>query len=82
MQRRQVCRLVLHRSDGEDGRVDRRKMLCDIVAAVDVVGRKDDETAFVGFGCEEEGVSMLVALVDVPRPASTGANAMESTMTG
>ena len=80
MQRRQVCRLVLHRSNRVGGRVDSRTMLCDVVVAADVVGRKDVKTAFVGFGRKEGGVTVLVVDVDIPRPAPTNANAMESTM--
>ena len=55
-------------------------MLCDVVVAADAVGRKDDEMAFVGFGREEGGVTGLVLDVDIPRPAPTSADAMESTM--
>ncbi len=36
--------------------------------------------AFVGFGREEGGVTGLVLDVDIPRPAPTSADAMESTM--
>ena len=55
-------------------------MLCDVVVAADVVGRKDVKTAFVGFGRKEGDVTVLVVDVDIPRPAPTNANAMESTM--
>ena len=55
-------------------------MLCDVFVAADVVGRKDVKTAFVGFGREEGGVTGLVLDIDIPRPAPTSADAMESTM--
>jgi hypothetical protein len=55
-------------------------MLCDVVVAADIVGRKDDETAFVGFGREEGGTTVLVGDVDILRPAPTNADTMESTM--
>ena len=78
MQRRQVCRLVLHQIE-RGRRVDRCTMLCDVVVAADIVGRKDDETAFVGFGHEEGGTTVLVGDV-ILRPAPTNADTMESTM--